>query len=147
MNNLIETLDEGLKIVQEVLAVYLTDVKASPASSHDLSSLLETFRKSLPPIYERSNKEFLLSELSMLIKNIRNLKSHDNTEEDSLVKDSYFISVALEIIRRFIEPLIEDINNKGKSFLNMPEFLHAMNQPDGSRHNPILDWKSKSLIA
>lgn len=145
MNNLVETLGEGLKVVQEVLATYLTEVKNCPVRGHDLTALITAFRKSLPPIHERSNKQFLLAELSLLIRNIRNLKSHDNAKDDSLVKDPYFVSVALEIIRRVIEPLIEEINTKGKSFLNMPEFLHGMNQPDGSRHNPVLEWKSKSF--
>lgn len=145
MNNLIETLDEGLRVAQKVLATYLADIENLSVRGHDLSALTRTYIDSLPPMNQRSNKQRLLAELSRLIRNIRNLKSHDNTKHDSLVQDSYFISVALEIIRRFIKPLIEDVNARGRSFLNMPEFLHGMNQPDGSRHNPVLDWKSKSF--
>ncbi len=153
MSNLIKTIEEGLSVVRGVLRDYLTVVKGKKVDLLDLSGLIARFQGLFPRQHnERTEKEKLDIELSYFIRNIRNLKRHEKEARMALLNDPCFVASSLEIIRLFIEPLIEEINeitsNSAQGYIvEVPEFLHIMNQPDGSRYktDPSIDWKTKSF--
>lgn len=153
MSNLIKTIDEGLAEVRSVLQQYLSVVKDKNVGNLDLNGLIMEFQSLFPRLYhERTAQENLDIELSYFIRNIGNLKRHEKEARMTLINDPYFIASSLEIVRLFIEPLIEQINQTtrdsfGGYIFDLPEFLHAINQPDGSRFkpDPVIDWKTKSF--
>lgn len=152
MAHIIETIDEALAVTRSVLSKYLTVVKNKNVEHLDLSALISSYQKSFPPYIRRTEKEKLDVELTSFIKNIRNLKSHEKDARMVLINNPCFVATSLEIIRLFIEPLIAEINkvfrkNLEGHIFEMPEFLHVMNQPDGSRFKPdaSIDWKTKSF--